>query len=594
MQSRNFAAANEIRPQGWLKRQLMLQADGLCGHLDKIWPDVRDSAWIGGGKEGWERVPYWLDGFIPLAWLLDDEDLKARAGRYIDAILSFQRPDGWLCPCKDGERARYDTWALQLISKVLVVYYECSGDERVPDALYRCMRNYYALLKSGEIRLFDWGKYRWFETFIALNFLYARYGEDWIADLARLLRAQGFDYETACRRWTRPKRKWRYDTHVVNLAMMLKEEAVTAPLLGGYARGKAGRLWAQLDRYNGTPVGTFTGDECLAGLSPTQGTELCAVAELMYSYALLYAATGDPKWAELLELAGFNALPAALSDDMWAHQYVQMANQIACQKLKGRPIFMTNSGESHLFGLEPNFGCCTANFSQAFPKLALSAFLKDGGDILNAVPLPAVYEADSIRIVLETEYPFKNELHYRIVSDRDFVLKLRVPHDAQYRIRANEPREIHIQWDAAPKITERPRGLFSVRYGALVFCVPIAYEKRRLEYTKDGVERKFPYCDYEYRPKSEWQYALSGDAFAVVQRAVGDIPFSSAQPPLAIQARADRIRWGHDRRHKSVCAKFPRSTKPLGPPQQIELVPYGCAKLRVTQLPQSRRWKKQG
>ncbi len=594
MQSRNFAAANEIRPQGWLKRQLMLQADGLCGHLDKIWPDVRDSAWIGGGREGWERVPYWLDGFIPLAWLLGDEDLKARAGRYIDAILSFQRPDGWLCPCKDGERARYDTWALQLISKVLVVYYECSGDERVPDALYRCMRNYYALLKSGEIRLFDWGKYRWFETFIALNFLYARYGEDWIADLARLLRAQGFDYETACRRWTRPKRKWRYDTHVVNLAMMLKEEAVTAPLLGGYARGKAGRLWAQLDRYNGTPVGTFTGDECLAGLSPTQGTELCAVAELMYSYALLYAATGDPKWAELLELAGFNALPAALSDDMWAHQYVQMSNQIACQKLKGRPIFMTNSGESHLFGLEPNFGCCTANFSQAFPKLALSAFLKDGGDILNAVPLPAVYEADGIRIALETEYPFKNELHYRIVSDRDFVLKLRVPHDAQYRIRANEPREIHIQWDAAPQITERPRELFSVRYGALVFCVPIAYEKRRLEYTKDGVERKFPYCDYEYRPKSEWQYALSGDAFAVVQREVGDIPFSSAQPPLAIQAQADRIRWGHDRHHKSVCAKFPRSTKPLGPTQQIELVPYGCAKLRVTQLPKSRRWKKQG
>ena len=593
MQSRKFAAANEIRPQGWLKRQLMLQANGLCGHLDKIWPDVRDSAWIGGGKEGWERVPYWLDGFIPLAWLLDDEDLKARAGQYIDAILSFQQPDGWLCPCKDGERARYDTWALQLISKVLVVYYECSGDARVPDALYRCMRNYYTLLKSGEIRLFDWGKYRWFETFIALNFLYARYREDWIADLARLLRAQGFDYETACRRWTRPKRKWRYDTHVVNLAMMLKEEAVTAPLLGGYARGKAGRLWEQLDWYNGTPVGTFTGDECLAGLSPTQGTELCAVAELLYSYALLYAATGDPKWAELLELAGFNALPAALSDDMWAHQYVQMSNQIACQKLKGRPIFMTNSSESHLFGLEPNFGCCTANFSQAFPKLALSAFLKDGGNILNAVPLPAVYETDGIRIALETEYPFKNELHYRVVSDRDFVLKLRVPHDAQYRIRANEPREIHIQWDAAPKIIERPRGLFSVRYGALVFCVPIAYEKRRLEYTKDGVERKFPYCDYEYRPKSEWQYALASDAFAVVQREVGDTPFSSAQPPLAIKAQVDRIRWGRDRRHKSVCAKFPHSTKPLGAPQQIELVPYGCAKLRVTQLPKSRRWGKQ-
>ena len=71
--------SNEIKPQGWLKRQLEIQADGLVGNLDKFWPDIRDSKWIGGNKEGWERVPYWLDGYIPLAYLLDDEDRKAVA-----------------------------------------------------------------------------------------------------------------------------------------------------------------------------------------------------------------------------------------------------------------------------------------------------------------------------------------------------------------------------------------------------------------------------------------------------------------------------------------------------------------------------------
>ena len=61
----DFLTSKEIVPGGWFARQLKIQADGLAGNLDKVWPDVRDSAWIGGKCEGWERVPYWLDGFIP-------------------------------------------------------------------------------------------------------------------------------------------------------------------------------------------------------------------------------------------------------------------------------------------------------------------------------------------------------------------------------------------------------------------------------------------------------------------------------------------------------------------------------------------------
>jgi hypothetical protein len=38
---------DELKPSGWLMRQLRLQADGLSGNLQKIWPDIRDSAWIG-------------------------------------------------------------------------------------------------------------------------------------------------------------------------------------------------------------------------------------------------------------------------------------------------------------------------------------------------------------------------------------------------------------------------------------------------------------------------------------------------------------------------------------------------------------------
>ena len=98
MKKYELFTAKEIKPAGWMLRQLEIEANGQSGNLDKMWPDVRDSAWIGGTCEGWERVPYWLDGFIPLAYLLDSDDMKARAKKYVDAIIERQCEDGWICP----------------------------------------------------------------------------------------------------------------------------------------------------------------------------------------------------------------------------------------------------------------------------------------------------------------------------------------------------------------------------------------------------------------------------------------------------------------------------------------------------------------
>lgn len=595
-----ISTVNEIRPEGWLKRQLEIQANGLSGNLDKVWDDIKNSAWIGGDKEGWERVPYWLDGFIVLAYLLDDEDLKQRAKKYIDAILSFQKESGWICPCSESEIKKYDTWAVQLISKVLVVYYESTGDERIPDALYRAIKNYYDLLKNKKIKLFNWSKYRWFEAFFAINMLYDMYHEEWLIDLANILKKQGADYAKSIKRWKKPKSKWRYDTHIVNIAMMLKQEAVVSSILGDEYDGRADALWDILNKYNGTPVGTFTGDECLSGLSPIQGTELCSVAEIMLSYELLYAHSGNEKWAELLELASFNAFLATVSDDMWSHQYDQMSNQIACQKME-KPIFRTNNGESHLFGLEPNFGCCTANFNQALPKLALATYMTNGDEITNAITIPSTYEKDGIKITLKTDYPFNNELHYHIECDKRFVFKIRIPSFAknlklngksknnkgfiEMHLVENSNIDLYVSFDIEPTIIDRPNGLKSVKYGALIFSVPIEYEAKMIEYTKDNVQRKYPYCDYEYIPKSNWQYALSSTSFSVDFRGVGEVPFSSVEPSIVLGAKVQSINWGYEKGYKNVCAKVPNSLKAMGDVKDIMLYPYASSKLRITELP---------
>jgi hypothetical protein len=183
-----------ITPGGWLRRQLRIQANGLSGHLDEFWPDVGQSQWFGGQAEGWERAPYWLDGVIPLAWLLDDSALKDRINRYIEYIVAHQRDDGWYGPYPvDAGTRRYDLWAILLANKVLVQYHDATGDEKVLQAVTKSL----AALHQGldHTPLYNWGRYRWFEGLTAVFYAYERTGDRWLLDLGRKLQAQGFDYQ---------------------------------------------------------------------------------------------------------------------------------------------------------------------------------------------------------------------------------------------------------------------------------------------------------------------------------------------------------------------------------------------------------------
>ena len=320
-----FVKPENLRPEGWMKRQLEIQAEGLSGHLDEIWPDIRDSAWIGGKAEGWERVPYWLDGFVPLAYLLRDEALIARAKKYVEAIMDAQQADGWLCPCTQEERAAYDVWAVFIICKALMVYGQCSGDHRAAETVYRAMKNLEGHLTH--CTLFNWGQSRWFEALIPLQWLYEQRPEPWMIELAVTIASQGLSYERVFACWKDqqpdPRGVWRQQTHIVNLMMALKSEAVFSGLSGQEPGAFARKMYEQLRKYHGTPMGHIQGDECLAGKSPIRGTELCAVVEEMYSCELLASITGEPFWLDLLERLAFNSLPATISADMWSHQYDQ-------------------------------------------------------------------------------------------------------------------------------------------------------------------------------------------------------------------------------------------------------------------------------
>ena len=94
-----------ISPQGWLRENLELQRDNISKNMDETYPQVMGprNGWLGGDGDQWERGPYWIDGLLPLAYILDDESLKAKVQPWVEWALASQREDGNFGPCTDYE-----------------------------------------------------------------------------------------------------------------------------------------------------------------------------------------------------------------------------------------------------------------------------------------------------------------------------------------------------------------------------------------------------------------------------------------------------------------------------------------------------------
>ncbi len=627
-----------VKPAGWLKSQLVAQAEGLTGNLDDFWPDLVNSSWRGGDGEAWERGPYYLDGLIPLAYILEDEKLISKSNTWIENIISSSSDTGWYGPAKNKDR-----WPLAVANKVLMQYYEATSDNRALDVLLKYFRYLHDAAPDWPDK--EWRGVRAMENAVTGYWLYRQTAEPWILETIESIQHNSSDWTTFYETFPwdsvasadqKIPHNWDADgltAHVVNNGMAIKYPGLW------YQQSMDERfknaVFSGIQKYDlnhGQAGGRFSGDEHLSGKSPDRGTELCSVVEYMFSLEELFAIFGDRSLADRLEMLTYNALPGTTTPDMWAHQYDQQSNQVLVSAAKRE--WSTNGDYSNIYGLMPNFACCLANMHQGWPKFVESMWMATNDNGLAIVTYgPSVVKAKvgkrkEVTITEETDYPFNGTVRLTINTDKSvrFPLELRIPGWAHsvnisYKNKKVIAKDgsgftIKERWKNGDQVTieipmdmrteKRYNNSISLLRGPLYFSLRIDKEFKNVKINYDNFGYKGS-ADWEIYPKSDWNYGLiidKGNAargLKITENMIGKYPFSdrgdmiwsadsgkftplTEDAPLVITARGIKIpEWTME--NNSAAAPPMSPVRADGDPEVISLVPYGCARLRITEFP---------
>ena len=183
----------QVQPMGWLKDQLTIMRNGSTGHLDEIYNKIKnDNGWLGGKGDAWEETPYWLDGALPLAYLLNDEALEQKAMQYINWVLNNQKVNGDFGPVTDNGR---DWWPKMIVLKILQQYYAASHNDRVIDFMTRYFNYQLTTLDKYDLGYWSqWSKARGTENLMMVCWLHNITGDKNLIPLADLLFKQSYTW----------------------------------------------------------------------------------------------------------------------------------------------------------------------------------------------------------------------------------------------------------------------------------------------------------------------------------------------------------------------------------------------------------------
>ena len=625
-----------VQPRGWLQQWLERQAQGLTGHPENLAypydtcmyagiippPPVKDKYW----KEWWpyEQSAYFVDATTRLSWLINDPSISARRDANLNYILDHSSGTnlGGSRECWPNAvvgRALLARPRLMMLDEpALLAQFSATGEPRVAATLENWL-----LTSANEIESGGRSGVNFEEAF----YLYGLTGDPRLLEICHKV----YDgYLSGGTNSFCTVEKIQSSSPFREHGVTAAEELKCLPLMYCYSGDpkslRLAKLAYQKVLDNSLMAdGGIVSSEHLDRAAFYSVHESCDITDWSWSFGYLFMATGEARYADLVERTTFNALPGAVTKDFKQLQYFSAANQTVIAATNSHtPRWPTRMTYRAAHDTE----CCAGNINRAMPNYVIRMWMRPQTGGLAAVyygpsEVTTTVGSQKISVAEETEYPFRDTISFRIktAAPLKFNFQFRIPgwcSNATIQVNgemlrgtpkagtfAAVKRKFHDGDTVTLKLPMpvRVENWFHdqsvcITRGPLVYSLKIA--EQRLEHTNDppaiklfllGREiRGFP--EVEFLTASDWRYgfraALEKDLsqIKVVESGMTDNPFIEAQTPVQLELPLCPLP-GWTAKMSGEPAGLPGTTERKTEEKSVTmtLVPYGATHLRLTTLP---------